>query len=440
MLNRLHKNNHAVDIQIFKPLFWIGLAISFFLTGCGGTKALPAASTTSKLLKQNNTSAYFTGLLVVDLKTKDTLASLNAKRFFIPASTVKIVTLYAANHLLKDSLPSLFYAHKNDTTYIKGTGDPSWQHPYFKDQTALEFLKNQKNISLYPHNYKDDAFGPGWAWEDYPYAFSAERSGICLYGNVVNFTKKDTLSISPDFFRKNTTTKGQVTTRERHANSFTIASNFKDTIAIPFMTGNKVVKNLLEAELQKTVTLVNRFPEVVPKMLLGHSTDSIYRRMLYKSDNFLAEQLMLTASATLSDSLSFKIAKKHVLDNYLNTLKQTPRWVDGSGLSRYNLFTPEFLVGVLSQLWITIPQQRLLHLFPKWDANGTVPLEKEVENPSFIYGKSGSMGGVYNLCGYLKTKSGRYLAFSFMNNHFQQPSADIRKRMFETLCRIRDAY
>ena len=69
----------------------------------------------------------------------------------------------------------------------------------------------------------------------------------------------------------------------------------------------------------------------------------IYKQMLEDSDNFTAEQLLLTASSTLSDTLQFNTIKAHT-NKHLLKWKQEPRWVDGSGLSRYNLFSPENLV------------------------------------------------------------------------------------------------
>ncbi|MEM8762997.1 MAG: D-alanyl-D-alanine carboxypeptidase, partial [Bacteroidota bacterium] len=108
------------------------------------------------------------------------------------------------------------------------------------------------------------------------------------------------------------------------------------------------------------------------------------------------------------------------------------------GLSRYNLFTPMSFVQILQKLQQEIPEERLLTLFPNWTINGTVARP----NPAvhFIYAKSGSMGNVYNLSGYLKTKSGKILIFSFMNNHFRIPSAVVRQKMYQTLEELHERY
>src|SRR5690606_40565208 len=66
----------------------------------------------------------------------------------------------------------------------------------------------------------------------------------------------------------------------------------------------------------------------------------LYKVMMQESDNFIAEQLLLLCAQVLSDSLKTEIAIDFVKKHYLDDLVDEPVWVDGSGLSRYNLFTP----------------------------------------------------------------------------------------------------
>jgi len=84
-------------------------------------------------------------------------------------------------------------------------------------------------------------------------------------------------------------------------------------------------------------------------------------------------------------------------------------------------------------------EQQLLELLPSWNVNGTLKNPKSKET-AFVFAKSGSMGNTYNLCGYLKTKSGKLLSFSFMNNHFRIPSKLVRVKINETLTIIHENY
>ena len=410
--------------------------IIFLFLGCSASRFKQVQSK----FEGDGYKNQFTGLLVVDTKTKDTIIAKNSTKYFIPASTTKLFTFYTANKLLGAKLPSLKYSERRDSIYIEGTGDPSWLHPYFKDSMAIEFLKKtKKTIVLDLDNFSDKKFRPGWAWEDYQYYFSPELGPIPFYGNVVTIHESGSLKVSPTNFT-NSITRGKANElREFDKNEFQIPKILNDTLEIPFVTSHELTKKFIEQKLEKKVVLAKSPHHNPSKILYGIPTDSIYKRILFDSDNFLAEQLMLVVSSTLSDTLSFDAAKNYILENDLSDIKQQPRWVDGSGLSRYNLFTPESMVVVLQKLYSEVDKHRLFKLLPAWNTNGTIQKPKPVDSP-FIFAKSGSMGNTYNLSGYLKTKSGKMLVFSFMNNHHMRPSKEVRQNMYNTLLQIHDNY
>ena len=162
--------------------------------------------------------------------------------------------------------------------------------------------------------------------------------------------------------------------------------------------------------------------------------------MMLVSDNFLAEQILMLVSSTLSDTLSSEKVREYILKNQLSDLKQKPRWVDGSGLSRYNLFTPTSFVQVLTKLYNEIPHERLFNLFPVGGESGTLKKYYQGKTKPYIYAKSGTVGNNYNLSGYLLTNSGKTLIFSFMNNHFKKPIPEIKKHMQSVFEYLRDNY
>jgi len=177
------------------------------------------------------------------------------------------------------------------------------------------------------------------------------------------------------------------------------------------------------------------------KMILsGILTDSINKRMMQESDNFLAEQLLLLASSTLSDTLNTGTAIEYMLENHLKDLKQPPRWVDGSGLSRYNLFSPEAMVYVLNAIHREVPKERLFHLFAEGGESGTISDWYQGNPQPYIYAKTGTLGNNHNISGYLITKSGKTLIFSFMNNHFTNPASEIKQQMQYVFEWVRDNY
>ncbi|RUA13709.1 MAG: D-alanyl-D-alanine carboxypeptidase, partial [Flavobacteriia bacterium] len=168
--------------------------------------------------------------------------------------------------------------------------------------------KNQRTIAFYTKNHDERRYGPGWAWEDYDTYFSPEKSTLPLYANVVTISNTQGFKVSPERFKNQIIVKDTTLKREEFHNQFYIAPTEQDTLEIPYMTSSSLTKELLETATGKEIMLTSHFPEGEKRTLFGIETDSIYKRMLLKSDNFLAEQLLLAASGTISDTLSTKNA------------------------------------------------------------------------------------------------------------------------------------
>ena len=415
------------------------LLLTILFTGCSSARR----HLTKKMDARFETASYknqFTGFLLIDAATKDTLYSNNSTKYFTPASNTKIFTLFTALKLLPDSIPTIKYSFTNDTLYIRGTGDPSILHPHLKDSSALHFIKNYANIALYTNNFRDEKLGPGWSWDDYQYYYSPERSGFPIYGNVLTIENGDTLKVHPEYFKDSIIPIAYTFNRNQNKNRFYFDTSIKDTLEIPFIVDSSLTKDLLERSLQRKIYSTHKMPVGNHMVLYGLPADTVYKRMMEVSDNFLAEQVLILASSTLSDTLNSNKARQFVLENHLADLKQPPRWVDGSGLSRYNLFTPESMVHVLYKLYLEIPRERLLQFFPTGGVSGTLEDWYSGDPEPYLYAKTGSLSNNHCLSGYLLTKSGKILIFSFMNNHFMENPSEIKNRMQTIFEEIRDSY
>lgn len=95
-------------------------------------------------------------------------------------------------------------------------------------------------------------------------------------------------------------------------------------------------------------------------------TDSLLKLMMHRSDNFFAEQTLLMVSNEL---LGYMNAEK-IIDTLLKTVfKELPNkpqwtWVDGSGLSWHNLFTPRDFVVILNKMKNEFGMDRIKEIFP----------------------------------------------------------------------------
>jgi D-alanyl-D-alanine carboxypeptidase/D-alanyl-D-alanine-endopeptidase (penicillin-binding protein 4) len=393
---------------------------------------------TSQVFAQN-----FTGLAIYDADEKKTLFERNADRYFTPASNTKLFTYYACVKTLGDSITALRYTIKGDSLFFWGTGDPTFFHPDLKNTRAFEFLKGYKNskfLFFSDGNFTNQAMGEGWAWDDFNDYYSAEISPLPMYGNIVRIqVNKGEVTPQPlifenSFYKKD---EGSVIGRIQTDNMFLIPksvlqkNDYKQDI--PYKTSTGLTQQLLIDTLGRNVNLLHIPVSKDAKTLYSMPSEDVYRLMMQESDNMLAEHLLLLCGATMKDSLNSSFVIKSITDKYLQDLPDVPKWVDGSGLSRYNLFTPRSIIKLLEKIRVEVPQQKLFSILPAGGQTGTVKNGYKNTDKPFIFAKTGSLGGVYNLSGYLVTKKGKTLLVSFMNNNFNQSTTKVRKEVEKIL-------
>lgn len=406
-------------------LYFIGF-LFIILVSCSTTKQLE-----HDLEQQSDINNYFRGFVVYDTKTNKEIINYNGAKYFTPASNTKLFTFYTAYRTFKDSVAGLEYEILNDSLIIKGTADPSLLYGT-NESKSISFLNNAKqNIYLVDEVIAEKPLGAGWSWDDYAYYYMPEKNLFPIYGNILKLsTAHDSIVVYPNFFENTVkVADDRSQNREVHENVFYVSgtNQVKDR-EIPFKTSNQLVADLLSDEIGSKVTLISNSPDYNFKTLFSVKYDSLYKKMLHISDNFIAEQLMLQVGYQVDSTYSVAKAIQYSLDNYLQDIPQKPRWVDGSGLSRYNLFTPESYVFLLKKMYKEIPRDRLFSYLPAGGISGTLKNYFENEVP-YIYAKSGTLSNNYNLSGYLVTKKGTVLIFSFMNNHYKGSASDRKKEM-----------
>jgi D-alanyl-D-alanine carboxypeptidase/D-alanyl-D-alanine-endopeptidase (penicillin-binding protein 4) len=175
------------------------------------------------------------------------------------------------------------------------------------------------------------------------------------------------------------------------------------------------------------------------RVLYSVKADSVYKVLMQASDNFIAEQLLMMCANAISDTLSPEVGIQRLKKEFLSDLPDEPIWIDGSGLSRYNLFTPRSIVKLWEKIYARVPYDRLRQVLAVGGESGTIRNYYKAEKP-FIVGKTGSLNNNYTLSGFLVTKRGRTLIFSWMNNNFAVPSSAVRARMEIVLKGIYEKY
>ena len=418
----------------------------FFLYSCS-----PQLSIRKELITAEHKLQDHTGFMLYDPVLQKSLVEYHSEHYFTPASNTKILTFYTALEMLGDSIPALKYVVRNDSLIFWGMGDPSFLYSKVTaGNRTYEFLKSRpQKLFFSASNFQTERFGPGWAWEDYNYSFSPERSPFPIYGNCMELKVKKHIRISPSYFShhfvlgdSSSQTQSKVE-RKLDSNQTTFYPGKRPSLSttweIPFHYSASLLVELLSDTLKRRVEEATISKQDNSKIIYSISADSLYRAMMYESDNLIAEQLLMMCAAVVSDTLKSEIAIQYMRNKFFYDLPDSINWVDGSGLSRYNLMTPRTIVELWRRIQMKVPQDRLFKLLAAGGKNGTIKNWYKAETP-YIFAKTGTLANNHNLSGFISTQKGRVLIFSFMNNNFVASTNEVREMMQRILLTIRDKY
>lgn len=445
------------------PHFVFFISCSLFLGSCSVSKQISKRAD-ELLLKDSAISQGHIGISIYDPSTGKYLYNHNAEKYFIPASNTKLFSWYAGMKYLGDSLVGARYSYnKADSSYlIQPAGDPTFLLPEFKNQPVLSFLKRipcNKLSLIDDFNFHSTAFGRGWAWDDYGEAYMTERSAFPINGNLVSFYfNGDSIRVFPSEFSSPGFSSVTAWNNARHPhpnrfsiyrkqfeNFFQVASIGKTILAaetyIPFKTGDpSLVKNILQTMVNCTIGTHSYLhgPYKFDGIIHSQASDSLFKPMMHRSDNFFAEQTLLMASNEFLGYMSDRDMIDTILKTDLKGLPQKPKWVDGSGLSRYNLFTPQDFVFLLNKIKNEYDWERIKNILP---TGGEGTLSSYYKDASgFIYAKTGTLSNNCALSGYLITRKNKVLIFSVLVNNYGTDATPVRRAVEKFIKQIRERY
>lgn len=438
--------------NLAKYLLIATLCLSATFTMAQKTEDLISIDPLTDLIEESPVfSNIFTGFALFDPEKDVFIYEKDTHKYFTPASNTKLFTFYTALQVLGDSIPALRYAVSGDTLVFWGTGNPLFLHPELpQDSTVFQFLKGQKRQLFFsPHNFQDERFGPGWSWRDFQYYYQVEKSPLPLYGNMVRFERERTgegFGITPFYFRRHMVFNPDMNDdrpdiqRLEHSNTFEYNAPAMTGLPFerqrPFRYTPTVVAGLLSDTLRQPVGVLNLkdIPPQASHTLHVPLPDTLYRRLMRNSDNFIAEQLLLLVSEKLYGVQHSERAIEYAKDSLFQDMPDELVWVDGSGLSRYNLFTPRNIIRVLHKIYHALPKERLLDIFPAGGVSGTIEQWYAGTNGQpYVYAKTGTLSNKHALSGYLITRRGKLLLFSFMHNNYINGTNEVKEEMEKVL-------
>jgi serine-type D-Ala-D-Ala carboxypeptidase/endopeptidase (penicillin-binding protein 4) len=462
----------------FQRLVCYSLLLLFFAS-CSIEKQISKSAKADVLDAKALQTAHI-GISIFDPAENKYLYNYQGDKYFVPASNAKLPTCYAAMKYLGDSLVGLRYElivkYGDTSMLIEPNGDPTFLHPDFKKQRVFDFLKDTTyKMGMSMPMMTNIAYGKGWSISDINESYMPPRSYFPVYGNVVRFeVSPEKLTVYPDYFDKKEFVVDAFGYRKedegiKKYSGINYFEVFRDSTAkaysrsIPFTLDYEYPKKLIEDTLKRSIHYsYNRTSpvaramtyEIVPERFTDedykecrlrnsipvHSqpTDSLLKPMMHRSDNFFAEQSLLMVSNEMLGVMN----DEKIIDTLLKTdfkdLPQKPRWADGSGLSRYNLFTPQDFVFILNKMKNEFGMERLKVILPT-GGEGTISNYYKADS-GYIYGKTGTLSGVVAFSGFLYTKKGKLLIFSTLVNNHHATATEVRRAVEKFLDDIRNKY
>jgi D-alanyl-D-alanine carboxypeptidase/D-alanyl-D-alanine-endopeptidase (penicillin-binding protein 4) len=442
-------------------LFFFVMLFAYLCTACNTSKKI-AKQVDSLLIKDTALLNANIGISIYDPATNNYLYNHNGEKYFVPASNTKLLTCYAAMKYLGDSIIGLKYFENDTALFVQGTADPSFLLDEFKQQPVNDFLKNnKKTIYLNSTNWKEERWGSGWNWTDFGEDYCQERSVLPMYyntvvfnsKNIIGFTNQTSLESTPTLFNntwknidvdlENSSINASLY-KELNRNIFylTKSKNIFKKASLSFTTGDSTTCKVLTEKYKTKFDLSSnsQFPTTNYPFSSLHSqpTDSILKPMMHRSDNFFAEQSLLMVSNEKLGYMNDDAIISHIKKNDFVGIPQMPRWVDGSGLSRYNMFTPQSLVWLLNKMKNEFGMDRIKEILPTGGEGTLSSLYKNMQG--FIFAKTGTLSNHAALSGFLYTKKNKLLIFSVLTSGYQGSATPVRKAVEKLLTEIREKY
>ena len=452
--NTLRKCNTATKLIL-------PTALVVLFSACSVAKKINR-QTDAILLKDSVISSGHIGISIYEPATDKYWYNLNATKYFTPASNTKLFSLYAGLKYLGDSIIAARYWTHDNNLFILPAGDPTFLHPDFNIQPLLDLINATRDTIFISFKDTIAPYGQGWAWDDFDQGYVAERSMLPVLSNqlwlspkpvltknlpgngltdTTHFIAAQSLYIQPAYFTKDIVyQKNALYARKQYENKFLVDS-IKRLTNIPFICNNGITQlEILGDITQKPFKpfISELKPSEEYTILKSQPTDSMLTPMMHNSDNFFAEQTLLMASNEHLGFMNDEAIIDTLLKKDLIDIPQKPSWVDGSGLSRYNLFTPQSFIYLLNKMKNEFGLERLKIILPT-GGNGTLK-NYYVTDSSFIYAKSGSLSGCIALSGYLITRKNKLLIFSVLTNNFKGRATAVRRAVEKFISGVRRDY
>lgn len=409
------------------------------------------------------------GIVVRNLESTRPLYQLNGNKYFIPASTAKLLTTAAALSALDADfhIRTPLYATGKPphltSLRIQGKGDPTISVKTLKSivhQLQEQGIKRIEKLIVEDNYFPQPSINPTWEWLDIYSYFATAVNSLILDENTVSLTLLPQQLGEPVKLRWS----NAIAARQWQVDNQAITAS-KDTeynVEIDGVLGKPVLNIRGELAindrpdvwdlaivdpanyfldywrylLEATGISVGRgvvsnhhhhnSSETEIATIVSASLPEILQEINQESNNLYAETLLQLLNKKIDaeqpvDAVAASLSKLGINDDdYI--------LADGSGLSRHNLVTPQVLVEVLSLMASSERSQIYQDSLAIAGVKGTLANRfNHTPVQGKLRGKTGTLTGVNTLAGYLTLADGETLVFSIMVNNSDRKSQELRQ-------------
>ncbi|MDP4708846.1 MAG: D-alanyl-D-alanine carboxypeptidase/D-alanyl-D-alanine-endopeptidase [Rickettsiaceae bacterium] len=397
------------------------------------------------------------GIKITNLDKNQVVFEKNADRYFIPASTLKFITIVS---LLEHF--GLDYKFTNKlfnigTNYYLDIHDPDFKHHELDSMIASIIGHNgqiiQGNIYISNKQFTVPAIIRDKTYSDTTYCNAGPITKVhinknCSKLNVVGLQIGHKVNVTvpnnfPYIVENNATTVGKSSLDRLHVQikdkQFIIngtLSTSSGRVVIGGVANDNLqqVKSYLKKRLAKHgITLKGKIlygtaPQNAKEIAtFSKSITTIASIAIKKSDNFITDYL-LAEFATQKNQHEWRRATaslKNLVKKEFNVDLEKSIIQDGSGISRVNLITINQHSNFLKSVAKKSNFKTITTLMAKSGEDGT--LEKRFKDIPKLYAKTGTLGNVSNIIGYFYDTNDDLHSFVIMANNFYGNSAPYRQ-------------
>ena len=445
-----------------KKLFNILITLLLIMT----TQAKTYSAAIDKTIAQSDINKGAVSVSVKDAETGKVIYKLNDKQPTMPASTLKLITLGASLDTLGDDyeFSTKLYKTTNNDLYLKLGADPFLTSGGLN--TLMEKAVKEKKITSPKIIYIDDyifdktEWGEGWQWDDDLNPLMPKFSSYNIDKNLLSIIISPTNPGSPaqiytnKFYPitfMNLVTTGTENDIELNRNN-SIAPNILNisgtinkqiTEEIPINNPKRYFILRLEDAIQSAkMDYYGGFPQkktpttnVYLVAEIKHPISQAIKAILMDSNNFVAETVFKLAGAKFVNNTGSLQHSQEMLNAYFNKIgidAQDIKIVDGSGVSKNNIITANFMTDYLVKQF---KNETLKNSMPT-AGEGTLK-NRMLYFKDNLRAKTGTLADVSSIAGYITSRSGKTYAFDIMINDPKTKSND-KKSLEEYI--IRDIY